>query len=59
MLRMFPRHGLEKCLIAHIFYNNLLYTIRMTIDGAAGGALMNKNLEDMYALIEDMVKNYY
>lgn len=59
MLRMCPHHGREKWLVAHLFYNSLLYTTRMTIDAAAGGALMNKNLEDAYALIEDMVKNHY
>lgn len=59
MLRIFSHHGLEKWSVAHLFYNSLLYTTRMTIDAAAGGALMNKNLEDVYALIEDMVKNHY
>jgi len=31
----------------------------MTVDAAAGGALMNKNLTAVYALIEDMAQNHY
>src|ERR1051325_7098209 len=42
MLRLCPHHGLEEWLIIHTFYNGLLYNTRLTIDAAAGGALMNK-----------------
>ena len=59
MLRLCPHHGLEKWLIVHTFYNGLLYNTKMTVDAAAGGALMNKNVEDAYALIEDMAQNHY
>jgi len=31
----------------------------MTVDAAAGGALMNKNYTEAYALIEDMAQNHY
>ncbi|KEH33476.1 hypothetical protein MTR_3g040140 [Medicago truncatula] len=31
----------------------------MSVDAAAGGALMNKNYTEAYALIEDMAKNHY
>ena len=31
----------------------------MTVDAAAGGALMNKNYTEAYALIEDMTQNHY
>ena len=31
----------------------------MTLDAAAGGALMNKRFNDPYALIEDMAQNHY
>ena len=31
----------------------------MTVDAAAGGALMNKNYTKAYVLIEDMAKNHY
>jgi len=43
MLRLCPHHGLEKWLIVHTFYNGLSYTTKMTVNAAAGGALMNKN----------------
>ncbi|XP_024632816.1 uncharacterized protein [Medicago truncatula] len=59
MLRICPHHGLEKWLIVHTFYNGLLYTTKMIVDAAAGGALMNKNYTVAYALIEDMAQNHY
>jgi len=31
----------------------------MTVDAAAGGALMNKNYTAAYAFIEDMAQNHY
>jgi len=31
----------------------------MTVDAAAGGALMNKNYTATYVLIEDMAQNHY
>ncbi|WJX23035.1 hypothetical protein P8452_12282 [Trifolium repens] len=43
MIRLCPYHGLEDWLIIHTFYNGLLYNTRMTIDAAAGGALMDKS----------------
>lgn len=54
MMRAFPHHVLDKFLIVHMFYNGLLYNTRMTVDAATGGALMNKSLNDAYALIEKM-----
>jgi len=59
MLRTCPHHGLEKWLIVHTFYNGLSYTTKMTVDAAAGGALMNKSYTVAYALIEDMAQNHY
>jgi len=59
MLRICPRHGLEKWLIVYNFYNGLSYTTKMNVDAAAGGALMNKNYTAAYALIEDMAQNHY
>jgi hypothetical protein len=59
LLRAFPHHGLEKWLIIHTFYNGLLYNTRMTIDAAAGGALMNKSFDEAWGLIEDMAQNHY
>ncbi|XP_073219968.1 uncharacterized protein [Cicer arietinum] len=59
MLRLCHHHGLKRWLIFHKFYNGLSYTTRMTVDAAAGGALLNKNIEEAYALIEDMAQNHY
>ncbi|XP_020243612.1 uncharacterized protein LOC109821792 isoform X2 [Asparagus officinalis] len=59
LLRTCPHHGLEKWLIVHTFYNGLTYNTRMTVDAAAGGALMNKTIDDAYTLIEDMAQNHY
>jgi hypothetical protein len=59
MLRLCPHHGLKNWLIIHIFYNGLLYTTKIYVDAAAGGALMNKNYTEAYALIEDMAQNHY
>jgi len=59
MLRLFPHHGLEKWLIIHTFYNGLLYTTRIYVDAAAGGALMNKTYTTTYALIENIAQNHY
>jgi hypothetical protein len=59
MLRLCPHHGLEKWLIVHTFYNGLSYTTKMSVDAAAGGALMNKNYTEAYALIEDMAQSHY
>jgi len=59
MLRLCPHHGLEKWLIIHIFHNGLLFTTKMNVDAAAGGALMNKTYTGAYALIEDMAQNHY
>jgi len=59
MLRLCPHHGLVKWLIVHTFYNGLSYTTKMSVDAAAGGALLRKNYTTTYALIEDMAQNHY
>jgi len=59
MLRLCPHHGLEKWLIIHTFDNGLLYTTKIHVDAAAGGALMNKTYTAAYTLIEDMTQNHY
>ena len=58
LLRACPHHGLEQWLIIHTFYNGLHYNTKMSIDAAAGGALMNKPYPDACALIEDMAQNH-
>ena len=59
MIRLCPHHGLEEWLIIHTFYNGLLYNTRMTIDAAAGGALMDKPYAEANQLIESMAQNHY
>jgi len=59
LMRACPHHGLEQWLIIHTFYNGVLYNTRMTIDVAAGGALMDKPFKEAYELIENMAQNYY
>ena len=48
MLRLCPHHGLEKWVIIHTFYNGLLYTTKIYVDAAAGGALMYKTYTAAY-----------
>jgi hypothetical protein len=43
---------LEDWLVIHTFYNGLLYNTMLTIDAAAGGALMNKPYADAYNLLK-------
>jgi len=59
MLRLCRDHGSEKWLLIHTFYNGLLYTTKIYVDAAAGGALMNKTYTGAYALIEDKAQNHY
>lgn len=54
MMQKGPHHGLEKSIIIQTFYNDLLYTMRMTLDVAAGWALMNKPYDEAYGLIKAM-----
>jgi len=58
-MRACPHHGLEQWLIIHTFYNGVLYNTRMTIDAAAGGALMDKPFQEAYELIENIAQNHY
>ena len=45
-----PTSGLENWLIMQTFHNGLHYNTKMTIDAAAGGALMNKPYPEASAL---------
>lgn len=59
LLRLFLFHGLEKWMIIHAFYNDLLYATRMTLDTAYGGALINSPQHVAYNLIEEMTQNHH
>lgn len=58
-MRLCPHHDLEEWLIIQAFCNSLLYNTRMTVDVAAGGALMDKPFSEAYQLIENMAQNHY
>ncbi|KAI5396354.1 hypothetical protein KIW84_062526 [Lathyrus oleraceus] len=57
-MRICLHHGLEDWVIIHTYYNGLLYNTRLTVDAAAGGALMDKPYNEAYQLIENMAQNH-
>lgn len=59
MHMFYPHHGLEKKLIVYMFYNGLLCSTRMTTYAIVGEELMNKDIKEVYALIENMAHNHY
>ncbi|XP_042400981.1 uncharacterized protein LOC121991015 [Zingiber officinale] len=54
-----PHHGLEKWLVLHTFYNGINYHTKVSLDSAAGGALMNKSLDETEDIIESVAQNYH
>ncbi|XP_042426035.1 uncharacterized protein LOC122013888 [Zingiber officinale] len=59
LLQQFPHHGLEKWLVIHTFYNGISYSTKVSLDSAAGGALMNKTLEEAFDIIESVALNHH
>ncbi|XP_017972556.1 PREDICTED: uncharacterized protein LOC108661169 [Theobroma cacao] len=59
LLQRCPHHGILDWLQVQTFYNGLVGSIKITIDVAAGGALMSKNATDVYDLLEEMASNNY
>ena len=59
MIRKVPHHGLPAWLEIQFFYNGLNPNTKMIIDAAAGGALMSKERDEAYELLEDMASNSY
>ncbi|KAF7824146.1 uncharacterized protein G2W53_022290 [Senna tora] len=57
LLKKCPHHGLPKWLKVQTFYNGLSSEIRMSIDAAAGEALMLKLVDVVYTLLETMSSN--
>ncbi|KAF7823776.1 uncharacterized protein G2W53_021920 [Senna tora] len=57
LLRKCRHHGLPKWLHVQTFYNGLSSEIIMSIDAAAGGALMSKPVDATYTLLETMSSN--
>ncbi|XP_074572726.1 uncharacterized protein LOC141829209 [Curcuma longa] len=50
---------LERWLIIHTFYNGINYQTKVYLDSAAGGALMNKSLEEAEEFIESVALNHH
>ncbi|XP_052203110.1 uncharacterized protein LOC127808579 [Diospyros lotus] len=59
LLRRCPHHGLPKWLVVQTFYNGLNHNTRITIDAAARGALMGKETDEAYNLLEEMANKSY
>lgn len=59
MMRLYPYYGLEQWLIIHTFYNGIMYNTRLTVNIAAGGALIDKPFQEAYQLIENMTQSHY
>ena len=59
MLRLCPRHGLQKWMVVQTFYNGVNQPMRSMIDAATGDTLMSKTGWEAYNLIEEMGLNNY
>ena len=59
MIRKAPHHGLSAWLETQFFYNELNSKTMMIIDAAVGGALMGKEHDEAYELLEEMASNSY
>ena len=57
MIRKVPHHGLPEWLEIQFFYNGLQPNTRMIVDVAAGGALMSKNRDGAYKILEELASN--
>jgi len=57
--RQCPHHAVLDWLLIQTFYNGLEQSVRISIDAAAGGALMGKLIEAAKALLEEMASNNY
>ncbi|GKC63754.1 MAK10-like protein [Tanacetum coccineum] len=49
-----PHHGIDLWLQVQIFYNHVNPVTRRTIDQSAGGKLCDRNVEESWALLEDL-----
>jgi len=59
LIRKVSNHGLPDWLEIQFFYNGLQLKTKMMVDAAAGGALMRKDRDEAYELLEEMVSNDY
>ncbi|GJX00378.1 MAK10-like protein [Tanacetum coccineum] len=54
LLQKVPHHGIDLWLQVQIFYDHVNPVTRQTIDQSAGGKLRNLNLEESWAILEDL-----
>ena len=59
LLRMFPHHGVLRWMQIYNFYKDLTSDSRTLIDASTRGALMKKNENKAFELLEDMASNNY
>ena len=59
LIRMCPHHGLERWLVLQTFYKGLSTQTRAFVDSAVGGGIMNKTLDEAFALIESMASHHF
>ena len=59
LIRKVLHHGLPAWLEIPFFYNGLTLNTKMVIDAVAGGALMGKERDEAYELLEEMASNSY
>jgi hypothetical protein len=57
-VRSYPNYGMEEWLILHLFYNALSPLSKSTLDTAAGGTFMGKQVEVATKLLDDMQDNH-
>ena len=59
MIRKVLNHGLPDWLEIQFFYNRLQLKTKMMVDVAVCGALMQKDRDEAYKLLEEMTSNDY
>jgi len=59
LIRKVPHHRLPAWLEIQFFYNGLNPNTKMIIDATAGGALVGKERDEAYELLEEMASNSY
>ncbi|CAM8893228.1 unnamed protein product [Rhodiola kirilowii] len=57
--RLCPHHNLDDLLVFHTFYHGVDGPSRLGLDTAAGGAIMELEPPEGYAVIEKITKNYF
>ena len=57
LLRQCTHHGIEMGVLLHCFYHGLSKASRTALDAGAGGPIMKKSLEEVFDIIDDVVRN--